>query len=62
MDIGDKGYLNFDDLRKAYKHGFTADQLEEVVREYGEEKKIKLGGLCKMLLPQGWEIEGVNIE
>lgn len=25
MDMGNKGYLNFDDLRKSYKRGFTAD-------------------------------------
>ena len=27
MDMGQKGYLNFEDLRKAYKAGFTADEL-----------------------------------
>lgn len=25
MDIGNKGYLSFEDMRKAYKQGFTAD-------------------------------------
>ena len=61
MDNGDKGYLNFEDLRKSYKAGFTADELEKLLKEYGEDNKIYLRGICKLMLPFGWEIEGVNI-
>ena len=32
MDHGNKGFLIFEDLRKAYKQGFTADELEELLR------------------------------
>jgi hypothetical protein len=32
MDIGLKGFLNFEDLRNAYKTGFTADEIEETLK------------------------------
>ncbi len=36
MDIGNKGYLNFEDIRKAYKQGFTVDELENLLANYGD--------------------------
>lgn len=32
-----------------------------MLRDYGTDNMIGLGGLCKMLLPVGWEIEGVDL-
>lgn len=62
IDIGNKGYINFEDIRKAFKQGYTADELENLLKVYGDGKVIKLGGLCKMLLPEGWTIEGVDLD
>ncbi len=56
MDIGGKGYLVFEDMRKAYRQGFTANELENLLTQYGDGEKIELHGLCKMLLPLGWTI------
>lgn len=62
MDLGKKGYLNFEDIRKAYRIGFTADDIEKMLKDYGKNGRITLGGLCKMLLPEGWSIEGTDID
>lgn len=36
MDIGNKGFLVFEDMRKSYRQGFTADELENLLVQYGD--------------------------
>ena len=32
-----------------------------MLKDYGKGNRITLGGLCQMLLPVGWTIDGTNI-
>ncbi len=32
IDNGNKGFINFEDLRKSYQHGFTVDELENILK------------------------------
>lgn len=32
LDNGNKGFINFEDLRKSYQHGFTVDELENILK------------------------------
>jgi hypothetical protein len=46
-----KGFLNFEDIRAAYTAGFSLQECENIVKEYGIDGKIYLEGFGRMLLP-----------
>lgn len=55
---GSKGFLNFEDIRTAYTTGFSMQECEKIVKEFGVDGKIGVEGFARMLLPEGFVIEG----
>ena len=61
VDKGNKGYLSFEDLKLAYNTGFTLTELQQMMRDFGNNNKINKDGFIRMTLPENWTIEGTDL-
>ena len=53
----DKDYLLYEDLRAAYRTGFSMQECENLIKEYGVDGKLYIDGFTRMILPIGFMIE-----
>jgi Ca2+-binding EF-hand superfamily protein len=61
IDSDHKGYLVFDDFKKAFKLGYTITEIENIFQKYDRDgsKKLYIYDFAQILLPEDFTIEGL---